>query len=174
MSTLVEKISPKAYNANRWSECGKSLFAGNTRQQPTKAQLDGIAFEEHVQTLAEGGKPKKKSKTFDRQAEILLQEIAQSEMVVEPQWQSTIDSFCGNVKPDVFYLTTDEVLHVIDIKHGAEMVNPKNNLQLIIYAGALLEQGELRPKSVMLGIYQPKMSIPVSYTHLTLPTIYSV
>lgn len=75
------------------------------------------------------------------------------------------DAFGTN---DASVFTQFEELHIIDLKYGKSKVYAKENDQLMYYALGCIQQNGLDPEKIVLHIYQPRVSNPVSTWEMTL------
>ena len=61
----------------------------------------------------------------------------------------------------------------LEVFYPVPMLNPDNDLAAILTSSLDLNNGDIEPSNQQLSSLASALD-PVSYTHLTLPTIYSV
>lgn len=72
--------------------------------------------------------------------------------------------------PDAFAVIDDH-LYVDDLKYGHKIVEPWENTQVMIYAGAIAQQSPVVINHVTIGIYQPRAAHPLGHHRTWSPSI---
>lgn len=72
--------------------------------------------------------------------------------------------------PDA-YAIIDDHLYVDDLKYGHGIVEPWDNTQVMIYAGAIARNSSVKINHVTIGIYQPRAYHPLGHHRTWQPSI---
>lgn len=72
--------------------------------------------------------------------------------------------------PDAFAVIDDH-LYVDDLKYGHSIVEPWENPQIMIYAGAIAKASPVQINHVTIGVYQPRVSHPLGHHRTWSPSL---